>query len=281
MIRQLAKIVIGFLFICPLLLPTVAETKNNQRWVLEIGLSKEKYLLREPVWMDVTLTNVSQDTLRSWLGPPCFGMFHIHVKDSLGKELPYTGVMLDGVWTEGFLMAAGEQLYDCLNLLDYFAGNRIAFWFGKFPLGEYSVTATYRTEHSNELRFEVVEPAGSEEEAYRIILEAFSVRSMYPDSTAPLLQKLLEEYPESIYAERALQKLDQGQNLLKRFPNSGFCSNSLRSLTRGMADDEKRNYLNEVKETFTGTRAAKFAEQMLMMLEKEADKDTTEQEMRE
>jgi hypothetical protein len=143
------------------------------------------------------------------------------------------------------------------------------------------VTATYGGKHSNELRFDVEEPAGSEEEAYRLILNAFKIRYKQPDSTSSLLRKLLEQYPESVYAERALQKLGQRQNLLKRFPNSGFCYNSLRSLTRGMAHDEKREYLNEVKESFAGTRAAKFAEQMLRMLEKQTDKDTTEQEIRE
>jgi hypothetical protein len=110
MIRRLVKIAIGPLFICSPLLQTFAETEKNQRWDLQIELSKDKYVLREPVWMDVTLTNVSQDTLRSWLGAPCVGVFHVHVKDSLGKELQYSGPMFDIVWTEGLLMVAGEQL---------------------------------------------------------------------------------------------------------------------------------------------------------------------------
>ncbi len=267
MIRWLVKIAIGSLFICSSYLQTFAEAKKNQKWDLQIELSKDKYLLREPVWMDVILTNVSPDTLRAWLGPPCVGVFYVHVKDSLENGLQYSGPMFDIVWSEGILMAAGEQLYKCFNLLDYFAVDRIAFWFGEFPPGKYSVTAMYNGIHSSELQFEVVEPKGCEEDAYRLILNAFKIRYKRPDSTKALLLKLLELYPESVYAERALQKLGQKQNLLKKFPNSGFCNDILKSLTREMAHDEKREYLSEIKESFAGTRAAKFAEQILKWLE--------------
>jgi hypothetical protein len=47
---------------------------------LEISLSKTVYLVGEPIWLDVTLTNTTQDTARMWgLCFPCGLGFEIIV----------------------------------------------------------------------------------------------------------------------------------------------------------------------------------------------------------
>jgi len=38
---------------------------QGKQWGLQIDLAKEKYILHETIWLDVTLTNVTTDTLRT------------------------------------------------------------------------------------------------------------------------------------------------------------------------------------------------------------------------
>jgi hypothetical protein len=267
---------ITLIFLLWLLLIPSVSLAADQRLQLEIGLSKQTYLAREPIWLDAVATNISSDTVRSWgFGPPCLESFHIEVRDSLGKVLPYTGPMWDYVRGDGFLMGPNEQYYGCYDLVYLFASSRIHFWFGLIPPGKYSVRAGYEGAVTQEISFEIVEPTGQEKEVYQMLIKAFEIA---PNS--PVFREVVERYPKSVYAETAFRELFRRSELLKRFPNSGYTEISLSAATRELSREAKHEYLSEVINEYPETRAAKFAKQMLKMLEKESDKDTVEQEMR-
>jgi hypothetical protein len=259
------------------LMPAVGLAAD-QKLELEISLSKQTYLLREPIWLDAVLTNISSDTVRSWgMAPPCFESFHIEVRDSLGKKLAYTGPMWDYVRGDGFLMDPNEQYYGCYDLVYLFASSRIHFWFGLIPPGKYSVRGRYDDALSQEIGFEIVEPTGQEREVCQMLVEAF-------ESGAKTwhFREVVERYPKSsVYGETAFERLYRGSEFVKQFPNSGYAETSLTAATRELSREAKHEYLSAVINEYPETRAAKFARRMLMMLEKQADKDATEQEMRE
>ncbi|MEW5994523.1 MAG: hypothetical protein AB1744_09020 [Candidatus Zixiibacteriota bacterium] len=259
-------------------MPTLGVAGDDQKWQLEIELSKQTYLAREPIWLDAVATNISSDTVRTWgMFPLCDGPFHIEVRDSLGKALPYTGPVFDLYWGDGFLMGPNEQYYGCYDLVYLFASSRIHFWFGLIPPGKYSVRAGYRGAVSQEISFEIVEPTGQEVEVCQMMVKAFE-----SGAKTSLFREVVERYPKSsVYAETAFHRLYRGGEFLKRFPNSGYTDISLRSATRELSREAKHEYLSGMINEYPETRAAKFAKRMLMMLEKEADKDTTEQGMRE
>jgi hypothetical protein len=264
MIRS--RIHVASIFLLLLVTVTNGTTGDNQKWQLKIGLSKQTYLVREPIWLDAVATNISSDTVRSWgLGPPCIASFHVEVRDSLGKVLPYTGVMWDYVRGDGFLMDPNEQYYGCYDLVDLFAltPSRISFRFGLIPPGKYSVRAGYEDAVSQEISFEIVEPTGLEREVYEMLIKAFEIA---PNS--PVFGGVVKQYPKSVYAETAFRVLFRRSELLKRFPNSGYTEISLSNSTRQLSPEAKREYLSEVVSRYPETRVAKFAMRMLMMLEK-------------
>ena len=48
-----------------LLIIAQSATTEEPQWEFKIELSKENYLLEENIWLDVTITNISKDTLVS------------------------------------------------------------------------------------------------------------------------------------------------------------------------------------------------------------------------
>ncbi len=270
---------------------TLCVAGEDQKWQLEIGLSKTTYLLRESIWLDAVATNVSSDTIRSrGMFPPCLGPLHVEVTDNMGKVLPYTGPIYDGVWGDGFLVKPNEQYYGCFDLLDLFAFSRISTSLGIIPTGKYSVRALFGGAVSQEIAFEVVEPTMQEAEAYQMLIKACeNLRASLfregvdqsPKSLYAEFRDVVERYPKSVYAETAFRRLRPWDEFLKRLPNSGHAEMILRNSTEQLTREEKRKYLTEVVSAYPETRAARFARQMLWMQENLAGEDTTKQGMRE
>jgi len=48
-----------------LILASTATVDVNPKFKVEIELSKETYIQNEPIWLDITLTNISSDTTRA------------------------------------------------------------------------------------------------------------------------------------------------------------------------------------------------------------------------
>jgi hypothetical protein len=265
------------------LIPNVSLAAD-QRLQLEISLSKEIYILREPIWLDVTLTNITADTIRIIrLDPPCQGGVGIVLRDSIGREIPYTGPSIMLGPRKDFILDPGEQYYDCFNLLELYPSSKIkglidAYFLPYLLPGRYKVRAQYRSAYSQEIEFEVIEPSGDEREAYQLLRKAFTfLLDKKSDLMIEKFQEVVDKYPTSVYAEKAFKELFRRREMLQRFPNSGYNQVILRILTGKMPEENREEFLEVIVNEHPGSRAAKFAEQMIKMRQKESAKDSDEE----
>ncbi|MEW5994522.1 MAG: hypothetical protein AB1744_09015 [Candidatus Zixiibacteriota bacterium] len=167
-----SRIHVASIFLLLLMTVPRGTTADDQQLKLEIGLSKGTYLLREPIWLDVTLTNISGDTIRIVpLDPPCQGGVGIELRDSLGNEMPYTGPSILLAPREGFILDPEEQYYDCFDIVALFNTFRsiLGYNFGLLPPGKYDVQVYYGKAISQKLTFEIREPTGVEREALLLL----------------------------------------------------------------------------------------------------------------
>lgn len=254
------------MFVMVQLIPSVSLAEN-QKLKLEIGLSKQTYLLRETIWLDVTLTNVGVDTTRVvHLDPPCQGGVGIELRDSLGKEMSYTGPSILLAPREGFNLEPKEQYYDCFDLIELFSTYRslLGVYFGLLPQGKYEVQARYREALSQKLTFEIVEPTGAEGEALLLFEEGMKlILRKQPGPSTEKLNNVTSQFPSSVYAEKAYRELFQRNELVREFPNSGYNKINLIALTRKLGSRGKREFLENIIRDHPETRNARFARQML------------------
>jgi hypothetical protein len=250
-----------------------------QNLKLEISLSKEAYLKAEPIWLDVTLTNVSQDTARAWdLCLPCQMGFEVIVRDERGDTMEYSGLLYDMKIGAGWVMMPSESQYECLDLSEYFGdppeprAPLASFTFTKsLKPGKYVVVAKHhirsQTISSNELAFAIRPPKGEEQEGYRLLHAAYLawIQGKSHSIIQDTLCQIIKSYPKSPYAEKAFRHLPQPNDelFLERFPNSGYSQGAIRAITSDKSDQEKRKFLQKIMKRNPGTRSAKFAEQML------------------
>ena len=243
---------------------------------LEISLSKRVYLEAEPIWLDLTLTNISQDTARTWgLCLPCLQEFKVMVKDEKGDTLEYTGLHYEIIRGPGWLMEPGENYYNCLDLSEHYGHSpeplfpMVIFTFTKsIKPGKYTATAKYRirshTIRSNEVKFEVKPPTGEEKAAYLLLQEAYLFYiEIKLDSMSQKLHEIISSYPKSGYAEKACKHLVLNEMLIQKFPDSGFALSALRTTANKKSEQEKKEFLQKIMKEHPATRSAKFAEQML------------------
>ncbi|MGB2698553.1 MAG: hypothetical protein WBD28_11950 [Candidatus Zixiibacteriota bacterium] len=271
-----------WMIITIIILTTVHLQANTKKLKLETDLSKEMYVVSEPIWLDITLTNISQDTVRTF-GPciPC-GDTKLQIINEKGDTLPYVGVKADFAGS-GHLMQSGEQIYNCHNILEYY-GNREDLIRFRLRPGEYSVQATYYGSksgiiNSQKTNFEVKEPAGSEKEALTILKNGYSAQiSKESESAIENFETLIQKFPKSVYVETAYFYLaasyqiykgdaEKCRNLkvetLEKFPDSGYSRGIIAFLVRGKEPSQQKNFLLETTKKHPHTRAAKFAQKIL------------------
>jgi hypothetical protein len=253
-----------------------ANLVQAQTLKLEISLSKQVYLEGEPIWLDCWLTNIGEDTLRTWgLCLQCYWGPQVLVIDSKGDTLPYTGPHWEVAWRPGtipgFILQPQESDYDCYDLVESFhqKPSLYSFYLTALDTGEYRVKARYRRAESKEFRFEVKPPEADEAKAYQLLKDALGFLISRNDSLEhQSLTELLAKYPSSVYAPKACRLLFRWEDILDRYPDSGFSENAIRNLTgekSGMTEEEKKEFLQKIIKKHPETRSAKFAEQMLRL----------------
>lgn len=267
----MTKIITGWLFTICLLATPLNIRANDTPLKLEISFSKDSYLVNEPIWIDAILYNISEDTVRVYgLCLPCQSIFNVEVIDEKGNTLKYTGPVYDMIPGSGWIMHPEESYYKCLNLLDYFFQYKnlieLVFLKGLKP-GRYTVRARYETTNSNEVKFEVKEPERSEKDAYQLVKDAYYSQTKKPDSTSEYFKQLVNSFPKSAYAEIGYKELYLDKKLLENFPNSGYTERTLERLTDTLSLEQKYEFLHEVINKHPNTRSTKFAEKMLKKLE--------------
>jgi len=265
-----------------------ASSEENT-WHVAIELPGTTFISLEPIWLDITLTNVSADTQRTaGLDGPNHRGFGIFLYDSRGDSVRHTGPQINfGGGPGRLLLEPGEQDYGSFDLTELFfsheakSGYSVGFWrFHYIPRGEYTVRAWYHGAVSNQLTFEIVEPHGEEVKALRLMEDA--LRAWTPDGREPmalLYRQVVERYPRSAFAEAsyylsvlyshwAEQKegtWDKNilyRRMLEHCPNSGRSGSWIVALTHDKEDNERLAVINELLEKHPNTRCYKYAEQL-------------------
>jgi len=267
---------------------------------VEIELEKQAYILHEPIWLDVTLTNITSDTLRTHsivFTSPNHGSFQIEIRDNNGNLLEYTGPMDAIANVPGnLLLDAGEQDFGSINLLEYFrsqnknSGYSVINWsFPFIPKGSYTINVYFEGDISNNLSFDIVEPSGKEKEVLEIIEKASKISpKLKADSFAKIFNEVVNKYPNSVFAEKcfylseAYSHMDEfrlgsfdlknlHREILMKYPNSSNSLITILSITHGLDDSQKLEILNKYIEDYTNTRCSKFAKQMKERILKKKD----------
>lgn len=235
-------------------------------WELSVHLKKDTFLFREPIWLDVKLTNVSNDTIRFWSLHPCQGLgLDIVLANGNGDTIPYSGPQFDFMLKEGTILHHDDEVYDTYDLIELFAVKYTnTIYFGGLPPDEYNVQAFYGDVASNKIGLAVINPTGADKETEHMLLDALSYSfRKNSDSLIASLQKVLELYPNSVYAEIPGLRVLSIEEFLERFPNSGNTGLALQDHIDGLSANAKKLYLENVIAKYQGTRAARHAEQLL------------------
>jgi len=247
-------------------------TVQAQTLKLEISLSKAVYLEGEPIWLDATLTNISSDTVRIWgMCLSCQFGFIVELKNEKGKILPYKSVKRNVILGPGFIIHPKEIYYECFDLVQAFSQERSLsrFFLTAIDSGKYSVKAKYglwegEVIESNEISFEIKSPTGEEAKAYQFLKDAHQNFCAGKDTLMRQnLEKILTQFPQSVYAQKACKELFRRKQLIEKFPDSGFNQTSLGVLTDRMTEEKKQEFLKKIIKEHPKTRSAKFAQQML------------------
>lgn len=264
--KYLGKMLVGILVLL-LVIPATSSSAEDEQWKLEISLEKDTFLMREPVWLDVVVTNISEDTLRArGLYPPCQGSWLcIEITDSVGNLVPYSGPLHDIYWGDGIPMFPKEIMYNCFNLLDLYGARYTSTYnFPALTPGRYFVQGEYLESPSNKISFLVVELMGKEKEEEKSIIDAYKKDTWTSAGVAqPALRKILKSYPNSVFTEIIALSFLGSSDYLNKFPNSGNTRSSLLGCMQGLTDEEKIEYLENAIIKYKGTRAARHAEQLL------------------
>jgi len=243
---------------------------------LDIGLSDTTYYVCQSIWLDAILTNISEDTVRIFgFEFPGGDLLNIVLTDESGDTLRpgFPGAFL--VDWQGVLLYPKETYYETFDLTYIFVyqgpvpGNPAFQQPPSLAAGRYEVYAEYPAGESKlstpKLTFEVVEPTGAEREAFGLYVEAYRSRKRKDDSLAvQQLNKLVTDYPKSVYAEKAYLRLHKDDELLEKCPDSGY-HRRLRGRIDKLSEEEKQRFLQKVIKEHPNTRSARFAEQLLRL----------------
>lgn len=242
---------------------------------LDIGLSDTAYYVCQSIWLDATLTNISEDTVRifgfEFPGGDLLNIVLTHESgDTLRPQFPY----VSAVGWQGVLLYPKETYDETFDLADIFTfhgpvpGNPAFQHPPSLAAGRYEVYAEYPAGESRlstpKLTFQVAGPTGTEREAFGLYVEAYRSRKGKDDSLAVQhLNKLITDYPKSAYAEKACWRVHGDEELLEKYPDSGYHQGHLRTAIDKMSKEEKEEFLEKVIKEHPKTRSAKFAEQLL------------------
>jgi hypothetical protein len=255
---------------------------SSQQLQLRITLSDTTYLMCESIWLDVELTNVSEDSVRI-MGFEFPGGSHLKLFliDEQGDTLPLRYQGFYGSWP-GFILFPGETYFEAFALSEIFFSKYVlpplplySIKAGSLAPGRYQMSAHYRrcygsdTIRTSTIHFNVVEPTGPEHQALELFLEIYkSWMGSDHDKANQMLDKLKTTYPKSVYLERAYLMEDR-EELLEKCPDSGYLLNRLSTAVEKISDEqEKRKFLEGIIQKHAGTRSARFAEQKLRRLER-------------
>jgi hypothetical protein len=244
---------------------------------LELGLKmyKNTYLLREPIRVRVSVTNVGEHA----------GKFHfitgdaLVITDSKGAILPCNMQIFRTGITQ---IQPGQTMEDEVNLSSYAYGvphtELKAFWY--LPPDTYTISYRLHQTHvsggslfaeSAVDTFEVVEPHGDDSLALELLLQSYDlqIEKKY-DRARETLDELLEKYPESGYVPYVRLKtattLEEWREIITRFPESGEAIDAVSSIAYHFTIEKDRaayiQAMNELINQYPDTDIARAASRL-------------------
>jgi tetratricopeptide (TPR) repeat protein len=238
---------------------------------------KKEYLLREPIWIKVQVTNVGEK-------PGKFS-FITHeglvIKDSKGKGYP-----CNLTWESNPVTIEPKETFEeQLELLIEYGLPEDSFhvrWY--LPSEKYTVFYSLRKDLKSEVcTFQVSTPEGDELKAMNFLKESHDlfIQKRYNESISKL-NRIIQEYPKSRYVPYALFKLsgiykialedfDKALEIYRKiindFPNSGEAISRLSSVIYYYNTKPDKpgliNYLNDLMKKHPNTEVAKEAQKEL------------------
>lgn len=243
----------------------------------ELMLFKKAYLIREPIYVKMSVTNVGKEEV--WFYFVTKG--GLKIKDSKGRE--YTCIVSSS--HSSGIIKPGQTMEEETNLL---------LWFGipenKFKIRFYLPPERYTIQYqpwkgvnSEVYEFRISEPEGKEIEAMNLLKEAYKlfVEKKY-DLTINRLKSLVDKHPNSVYRPWALfetattyklaiedwdKTLEIYRKLIDNHPNSREAVEVLSYLVyyyeTGGDTNELSQYLNQIKVKYSNTAVSDAAEKQL------------------
>lgn len=200
----------------------------------EIQLSKTSFLVREPIWILISYTNVSQEPQKT----RGVDVDNLVVIDSFGNryQTPVCSYNL------GFLtLAPNETSSYEFNILQYYGIEESKFKIRFYlPAEHYTVYDVQGKYKSNILEFDVINPEGDELKAMRLLKEGYDLHiEKKGEEAVKKFREIVEGYPHSFYAPMALDTeittyryslddndtaLERCYELIEKYPTSGSAS---------------------------------------------------------
>ena len=285
------KLIYLFILIFISINPTIFA--NDPNWEFKIELDKEEYLLGENIWLDVTITNVSEEVQlnKSIICLSGYG-FKFSVINSDKKKLQYMG-SYTAIWDSEYptLIEPEGKIRKLINLKDQFKN------LSRLP-DEYqlqgNVELPFESEcllnnlTSNTLSFKIIEPDNEVKDVIALYQLADSLykRTRFRDISLDMFEKLLNKYPNSIISEKCFGILKYNEyeeknvkhdgdfypklnnEMLKNFPESESNFSYLKTITYDMNYKKKVRYLKKIVKKYPDSKSADYASFLLKSIER-------------
>lgn len=225
---------------------------------LDLGLKmyKKTYLLREPIRVRVSVTNVGEHA----------GKFHfitgdaLIITDSKGTRLHYNMEIYRTGITE---IQPGQTMEDEVNLSSYLYGaphsELNAFWYVppetyaiSYRLHQTRVSGGSLFAESTVDTFEVVEPHGEDSLALKLLLQSYDLQIEKKNKESlEKLRELLDKYPQSGYVPYVMLKaagtLEEWHEVIRRYPASGEAARAVKQILSHFASKkDKQGFIEDM-----------------------------------
>jgi tetratricopeptide (TPR) repeat protein len=177
------------------------DESSKAHFQSQIFMYKDTYLLREPIWIKLTTTNVSVDTQEASLS----GLTGMVITSDVGNT--YRSHVHSGSYIK--YPSFVPYTYD-FDLLNYYGEKECKIHVRYYlPPGKYEIYHQVLSNvRSNTFNFEVLEPTGDELEAMRMLKEGYELTYVQKKHASSIKQfkKIVDKFPNSIYAPLALRQ---------------------------------------------------------------------------
>lgn len=199
--------IIKILYCLFVLLMFVPISSGNGDVEISIRCDKELYLVDEPLWVDILVTNVGDTSVSVPIPKTDFGTLSFLVIANGTDTLAYCGGRSELLYVPTEELQPGDTLYALSDVASQYRYSFVKTPFGPNPVtGTIAFNAWYSGLESNQLTVEIVEPHGDEESAWRLLLQAKRERPS-AKIAAKKLEDLVSRYPNSVYAPTAYELL--------------------------------------------------------------------------